>query len=365
MSFTITKHGSLPENEYEIEGEIAADVVTTFREQALKDLGMGVKVDGFRPGHVPEKVIIDKFGEVVITEEAGRLALEKNYSDILQKAIKDADIKPLGSPTVTITKVAPGEAFGFKIKTALMPEVKLGNYKAAVKKVISDAKDSKIEVTEKEIEDSLLDLQKQVAHTEWHKANPNEKGHDHAEHPNEEMFKDESKLPEVNEEFIAKFGPYKTVEEFKEKIKDGITMDKRRKEKEKVRLAAMEAILEKADFKIPKLLVESELSKMLNELAANISQMGLQLDVYLKHIGKTAEDLKKEWLPDATKRAQTQLALNQVALEEKIEVTPEEIKKEVDQIVAYYKDIDPARAEIYVETMLLNEKVWQFLEGIK
>ncbi len=365
MSFTITKHGALPENEYEIEGEIHAEIVKGFREQALKDLGMGIKVDGFRPGHVPEKIIIDKFGELVITEEAGRLALEKHYTDILKTAIKDADIKPLGSPSITITKVAPGEAFGFKIKTALMPEVKLGNYKADIKPPLEAASANKVEVTEKELADALLELRKQVAHTEWHKANPDEKGHDHADHPSDEKFKDESKLPEINDEFIAKFGPFKTIEAFKEKVKEGITADKSRKEKEKTRLTVMEAILAKADFKIPKLLIDSELGKMVNELAGNISQMGLEIDVYLKHIGKTIEDLRTEWLPDATKRAQTQLALNQIAMEEKIEVSPEEIKKEVEQIVAHYKDVDPARAEIYVETVLLNEKVWQWLENVK
>ena len=66
------------------------------------------------------------------------------------------------------------------------------------------------------------------------------------------------------------------------------------KERDKRRLVAMDAIIEKTDFKIPKLLIESELSKMVNELGTNISQMGLTIDSYLKHIGKNIEDLKKE-----------------------------------------------------------------------
>jgi FKBP-type peptidyl-prolyl cis-trans isomerase (trigger factor) len=43
---------------------------------AIQSFGEETKVDGFRPGHIPEKIIVDRFGEVAITEEAGRLALE-------------------------------------------------------------------------------------------------------------------------------------------------------------------------------------------------------------------------------------------------------------------------------------------------
>lgn len=350
MSFKITKQATLPDSEYEIEGEIHADVVKEFRDKAIKELSLETRVDGFRPGHVPEKFVVQRFGELGITEEAGRMALEKHYGDIVKKAMDDRKIKVLGSPTVTITKVAPGEAFGFKIKTALMPEVKLKGYKAAAKKVMSEK--TEVKITEKEIEEAIVDLQKQVAHTDHHKNNPDDHGHDHGDLP----------LPEVNDEFIKKFGPFETVEAFKEKLKEGITVDKNRKEKDKKRLTIMDELIASAEITMPKMLVDSELGRMVHELSANISQMGLNVETYLKHIGKTIEELRKEWTPDAEKRAKTQLILNQIALDEKITVSEEEIKKEVAQIMQVYKDADPTRAEIYVETVLLNEKVWAWME---
>ncbi|MDQ5912242.1 MAG: trigger factor, partial [Patescibacteria group bacterium] len=103
MSFKITKQATLPDSEYEIEGEIHADVVKTFRDKAVKELSLETRVDGFRPGHAPEKFVVDRFGEVAITEEAGRMALEAHYGDIVKKAIDDKKIKVLGSPAVTIT----------------------------------------------------------------------------------------------------------------------------------------------------------------------------------------------------------------------------------------------------------------------
>ncbi len=349
MSFTITNKQKLPNSEFEIEGEIKAETVAEFRAKALKSFSDEVKIDGFRPGHVPEKQIVDKLGELTITEEAGRLALEHHYGEIIQSL----DLKAVGSPAVTITKVAPNEAFGFKIKTALMPEVKIGNYKKIAGKVMAEKVE--VVVTDKEVDDSIEELRKQVAHEEHHAKNPDDHGHDHGD----------LELPEVNEDFVKKFGDIKTVAEFRERIKEGVTADKTRKEKEKKRLTAMDEIIKESDVEMPQMLIVSELEKMVAEMSTNISQMGLSIEDYLKHIGKTLEDIKKEWTPDAEKRAKTQLLLNKIAIDEKIELKEEDIKREVDALLNYYKDADRVRATIYVETIMLNEAVWKWLEEQK
>jgi FKBP-type peptidyl-prolyl cis-trans isomerase (trigger factor) len=346
MSFSIIKKGALPESEYEIEGEIPSDIVKGFREEALKNISSGVKMDGFRPGHIPEKVIVDRFGEVAILEEAGRLALEKHYGDI----VTDAKISPLGSPAVTITKVAPGEAFGFKIKTAVMPEVQLPDYKKVAKEIMS-VKET-LEVTDKEVDETIDGLRKQVAHNDHHIANPTDHSHDHGDLP----------LPEVNDDFIKKFGAFENIDAFKAKITESIKAEKEHKARDIKRLKAMEAIIEKSDIKMPKMLVESELNKMMSELGSNVAQMGLDIESYLRHANKTIEQLKEEWTTDAEKRAKTQLILNQIAIVEKLEAPAEEVNKEVEQIMKMYKDADKMRATVYVETMILNEKAWEVLE---
>jgi FKBP-type peptidyl-prolyl cis-trans isomerase (trigger factor) len=349
MAFTIHKKGPLDGSEYEIEGEIHADIVKGFREEALKAVSADVKMDGFRPGHIPEKIVVDRFGEVSILEEAGRMALEKHYGDI----ITDVKISPLGSPAVTITKVAPGEPFGFKIRTAVMPEVKLPDYKKISKEIMSEK--DEVTVSDEEIELVIKDLQKQIAHNDYHIQNPNDNTHDHADLP----------LPEVNEEFIKKFGAFENIEAFKAKITEGIKSDKEQKNRDIKRLKSMDKIIEKSDIKMPKLLVESELNKMVSELGANVAQMGLNIEGYLKHVNKTIEQLRADWTVDAEKRAKTQLILNQIGIAEKIEPNADIVKKEVDNIMNMYKDADKTRATIYVETMLLNEEVWKLLEGQK
>lgn len=351
-SFKIISKNPVEKEEcrYEIKISIDQKAVSEFREEALSNISEGLKIDGFRPGHIPEKVIKEKMGDVMITEEAGRLALEKHYAEI----IKEADIDAIGNPEVAIEKIVPGEIFEVKITTATHPVVKIADYKKLAKEVMSKEV-AKVEATDKEIEDAVKELQQQVAHTDFHQKSGDQNNHDHGDLP----------LPEVNEEFIKKFGDFKTVDEFKNKIKDSIKIQKERKEREKKRIEAIDAIITKSEIIMPRILVENELHRMESEMTHQIGQMGLKVEDYLKHIGKTKEELRKGWEVEAIKRAQTQIVLNEIAEKESIKPEEADVNKEVEHIMNQYKDTDKLRAMIFVETMLTNEKVWQWLEGVK
>ncbi len=363
--FSIIKKEAVKDVECEIDVhvEIDAKEVDQFRTEAVKNLGTQVKIDGFREGKVPEKILVDRLGEIAILEEAGQLALEKHYTDILVAT----ELKPLGSPKVLITKVAPGEAFAVKINLATLPEVKVADYKKLAKEAFGlDKKaqaelDAKLVAEDKEIDEALKNLQDQVAHEEWHKANPHDHGHDHGKSEGKEM-----ELPELNDEFAKRFSteatPINTLEELKDRIAEGIKQEKARKEVEKSRLKLMETLIETSDIKMPEIMVESEINRMISEMSANISQMGLKLEDYLKHIGKTIEDMQKDARPDAVKRAKTQIIMNEIAIQEKLEPSKEAVDKEVEALMNYYKDADKMRATIYVEQFMTNDLVWKFLE---
>ena len=97
-------------------------------------------------------------------------------------------------------------------------------------------------------------------------------------------------------------------------------------------------------------------------LEADITNAGMKMEDYLKQIGKTDADLRKEWRADAEKRAKLQMIIHTISEKENLKPTEEEIEKDVTQITTMYKDADPARARSYVEQMLENEKVFHFLE---
>lgn len=362
--FSITKKEEVKDKDCEIDVhvEIEPSEITKFREEAIKNIGSTMKVDGFREGKIPEKIILDRLGEIAVLEEAGQLALEKHYGDI----IVATELKPIGSPRVMVTKIAPGEAFGVKINLSTLPETKIPDYKKIAKEVFGLDKEAqaeveaRLEVKDSEIDEAVKNLQEQIAHQKYHDENPHDHSHDHeGSAPGD----DKMPLPEVDEEFIKKFGDFKTIEEFRAKIADGMKQEKARKEVEKSRLTLMEKLIEKSEIKMPQIMIDSELNRMTSEMAAQVEQMGLKLEDYLKHIGKTNEDMRTEWLPDAIKRVKTQIIMTHIAVEEKLEPQKEAVDLEVATLMNMYKDADKMRATIYVEQFMTNDLVWKFLEN--
>lgn len=105
------------------------------------------------------------------------------------------------------------------------------------------------------------------------------------------------------------------------------------------------------------------MEKMLAQFKDDIAKSGITYEDYLKHIKKTEADIKAEWKDTAVKRAKSQVILNTIAKDEGIAPKEEEVKKEMENILASYKDADRFRVRMYVETFLTNELVFQFLEN--
>ncbi len=93
--------------------------------------------------------------------------------------------------------------------------------------------------------------------------------------------------------------------------------------------------------------------------------MGVKVEDYLKQAKKSIEDIRKDWRPHAEKKAKLQLILNKISETEKITADKKEIDEEVEHIIEHYKEADKERAYTYAETIITNEKVYKFLEGIK
>ena len=92
----------LPKSEVEIEGEIEADIFETYFNKALKRIGEGVEIDGFRKGKVPENVLLSKIPEAKILGEMAEMALSEYYPKILEENKIDA----ISRPEISITKLA-------------------------------------------------------------------------------------------------------------------------------------------------------------------------------------------------------------------------------------------------------------------
>ena len=351
-----TKVTKLPKSEVEIEGELEAEIFESFFKKALAKLGENVEIDGFRKGKAPENILVSQIPEIRILEEMAEMALGEHYPGII--AGEKLDV--ISRPEIAITKLARNNPLGFKIKTTIMPKIGLGDYKKAAKQIMSEVADTEkeLEVTEEELENTIMDIRKSRA-KKMHATEMAEHVHDENvphEHP-------EPELPELNDEFVQAMGPFTTVADFREKLKENLKLEKANLAKEKKRLKVVEKIIEEATIDTPELLIDLELDKILYRMESDITQMGMKFEEYLTHLKKTRDDLRKEFRSDAEKKAKLGLVLSKISEQEKLVADAEEVEKEVNHILEHYKEADPERARMHAQNILTNEKIFQFLES--
>ena len=125
------------------EQEINKDI-----ENRLKNLARRVRVDGFRPGKVPVKVVRSMHGAEVENEVIGE-AIGKKY----QAIIAENKLSPAGQPVVDMPN--PENKFSFTAEFEVMPEVKLDHLDKL------EAVKFEAEVTDADLENMLKTLQKQ------------------------------------------------------------------------------------------------------------------------------------------------------------------------------------------------------------
>lgn len=342
------KINKLPKSEIEIEGEIPADIFESYFDKALKLLGENLKLDGFRQGKIPENILLKNIPEINILEKMAELALNEHYPKIIESEKLDV----IARPEISITKLARKNPLGFKIKSAVLPEVKLPDYKNIAKKITGEVTEAEknITVSDEDIENTIQDILKSRAPKK---------------HMSEGEVKEEEKekLPEFNDDFVKGLGPFKDVADFKDKLKVNIKLEKENAQKEKTRVKIIEKIIEDSSLEVPEILIEIEVNKILQRMEGDITQMGLKFEDYLKHLNKTVEDLRKEFRNDGEKKAKLSLLLNEIAKVENIVADKELVDREVKAILEHYKDADPERAKMHAENVLTNEKIFQFLEN--
>ncbi|HEY4495759.1 MAG TPA: trigger factor [Candidatus Paceibacterota bacterium] len=329
----------------EIESELSVEELQHHRAHVLKHLCAETEIAGFRKGFVPEKIILERFGEMGVLEKATGSSLNEVYPEILLANQIDA----IGQPEIIITKLSPGQPASFKIKTAVVPKFVLPDYKKIAAK-INSVKDLPPEISDKEMANLFLGLRYQLAGK-----NPNEKI----------ATEEENKLPEITDEVVKKLGDYVDVADFKVKTRTAMLEDKKYQLREKKRLTIIDNILTETKIPLPRLLIENEIHYLEARFTDDLKMMGSSLDEYLKRTKKTREVLLQDLRPGAERKARTRLIFEAIATTEKIVAPPEEIKKETEHILSHHKGADQKKVEIFAETIIKNELVIQFLENQK
>jgi trigger factor len=351
-TYTNLEKQSLENAEVEVTAEIPADILEQYKNTAIKNLGENVEVPGFRKGHVPEDVLEQHVGEEKVLWEAAELALNDVYPEIL----RNEGIQAIGRPQITVTKMAKGNPLGFSMRVATVPQFELPNYRALAQEALSEADDS-AEVTDQEVEDVIYEIRKTRAQNQQQSS----ESADGAEQGQQELSEDE--LPELTDEFVQSLGEFTDVLDFRQKIRQNLEKEKQQQAHQKRRGAVGDKLIDATEIPIPDVLVQHEQDKIMGQFKDDVAQAGMEFEQYLQQIGKSEEDLRGEWRNAAERRAKLQLILNKVAAQEDIHPDEQQVQQEVNHLLEQYPEADPERTKVYVQSVLTNEQVLQFLEG--
>jgi len=372
-AFTVTKEEG---SQVKIAGEIPFSELEEERKAAIKHLGTNVKLDGFRPGHIPTTVLEKHLGEMTVLTEMAERVIGHMYPHILEAHAIDA----IGYPQISITKIAAGNPLGFTATVAVMPTITLPDYKQLAK-TTNLGKESVV-VTDADVEKQIAEILRQKMAYDRLQAKAATKnvsqGIDEPADlptPESEQAKvieteeDFSKLPlpELTDELVKTLGQpgqFTSIDDFKAKLREHLEIEKKQEVETKHRAIITDEIIKQTTVDLPQILIDSELNQMFFQMNEDLERANLKMDDYLKHIKKTKEELEKEWTPAAEKRAQLQLILNEIAKDSDIKPDEKQLEEQVKQLLEQFKDADERRVRIYVASMMTNEAVMKMLEAL-
>ena len=166
-------------------------------------------------------------------------------------------------------------------------------------------------------------------------------------------------LPELDDEFAKDVSEFDTLDELKADIKAKQEKQNEEKAKYETQDAVIKALCENVKVDIPSGMVEMEIDNMIKDIEQRLSYQGLKLEQYLQMMGKTNEDMRKEYEPQAIEGIKSRLALEAVIKAEKIEATDKEIDEKMKEMAKNYGKEDD-------KEFLKNENVRNYIkQGIE
>ncbi len=387
-----TKFKKLSDSRVEITVTLDADDLKVAQEKALEKLAKEIKVEGFRKGKVPVEIAKKFIPENDLNSEALDYAVRTTVITAFQKEEKS----PLIIPSVNVTKFVPGETVEYTATADIIPEVKLGDYKKLDVKM-DDAKVTKKEIdeilnniatsfAEKKVTKRAAKLTDEVIIDFVGKKDgkpfkggsakdykltlgsntfipgfedgivghePGDKFDLNLTFPKYYGVKDlagakvvfETLLKQVNEvkkakiddEMAKKCGPFKTLDELKADIEKNLKMQNEHKAKEKFKDDLVKELVKKSKIPAPEILIDDQVRAIRDDMTRNVAAQGLSFEDFLEANGETLETWEKQARKIAEERVKASLALQNVALSEKITVSDDLVNAKIAELRDVYK----------------------------
>ncbi len=177
--------------------------------------------------------------------------------------------------------------------------------------------------------------------------------------------------PIADDAFAKSLGNFTLMEQLRVSLREGIVNEKRAKEKQRVRLAILDAIIATSSVPAPDALVKSELDDMVHRFGHDLQGRGIELSMYLARMKKTEDDLRKDWNAEAQRQVRITLVLRTTAKQKSITVSPDEVEAALNEAIgelirqgqATEEQVDPQRIRNALHERMLTDRTLDFLEG--
>lgn len=171
----------------------------------------------------------------------------------------------------------------------------------------------------------------------------------------------EKELPELDDDFAQEVSDFETLAELRASLEERYQKEAEQKTKTNKQEALLAELLKHVEIDLPTTLIEQEVDAMLTQTAIRLSQQGL--DVRKLFTQDIIPQLRARSRDEAIERLKRSLALREVSKRESIQVTEDEIKARVTELLQEYpdEDVDADRLRSVVENELTTEKIIDWL----
>ena len=372
-------------------------------------------IPGFRKGKAPMNIVEKYYGKEIFYEDA----FNDVAQEALEEAVKENKIEVVSRPDIDVAQIGKGQDLIFTAIFQVKPEAELGKYKGIeIKKIEYNVTDEDINhelshmqehnarlinIEDRPVEKgdiTVIDFEGFVdgkafegGKAENHELEIgsntfipgfedqiigmkiDEEKDINVKFPDEYFSKDlagkdatfkvklheikKKELPELDDDFAKDTSEFDTLEELKKSIKDKMEKENEQKQKYETEEEVIKAVCDNIKVDIPSGMIETETENMLKDIENRLSYQGLKLDQYLKMLGKTKEEMQKEYEPQAIEAIKSRLMLEAVIKAEKIEATDDEIEEKMKEMAKNYGRENDAE-------FMKNENVANYIkEGIK
>jgi trigger factor len=405
----------------EIAVEIPVEEVNRETASLIQKYQKLARIPGFRRGHVPASIIRQRFSEDLKSDVVE--ALVPRY---FRKEADKQGLIPVSQPQVTDLQLKDNEPLRFKASFEVMPEIKVEGYKEL------RAEKTEVTVTDEEVEQSLTGVREQhatftsvegrvLADGDYAQVSLDGKpkdGEDKPVHMDEVLVEIAGKntmpeftenlrgaspgddcvfevtyaadateqrlagktftytvkvqsikhktLPELDDQFATQLGEFKTLDEVRQRIREGMESERKHAAEHEAKDKLVAELVKRSEFEVPEALVDRQIDVRLERGLRALAAQGMK-----------AEDIKKMDLnrlrvgqrEQALQEVKASLVLDKIAEEEKIEVSDEEIDREIDALATQSKQTPEAiRARLTrdgaldrIRNRIRSEKTLDFL----